>query len=214
MKLAFKQFLAEKELVCTPKTVAGYRSAIGLFVDYADVPLSSEKVKWAVVEYLSTKRSTVSDYSLHTYWRTLRVFCRWLAAEGLIGPITLPVVKAPQNVIRPYSLDRIRKTIERQDNTFLGLRAAAMVRLVFDTGIRLGEIPTIERAGTDLQKRLLVVYGKGRKERWITSPFLPAFYFLETFGLEVLLQPRLRFPIQVMPLFLSVVLARRVPSSV
>lgn len=42
-----------------------------------------------------------------------------------------------------------------------------MVRLVYDTGIRLGEIPTIERMSTELQKGLLVVYGKGRKERWV-----------------------------------------------
>ena len=42
-----------------------------------------------------------------------------------------------------------------------------MVRLVFDTGIRIGEIPTIDRAEVDLRERLLVVLGKGRKERWV-----------------------------------------------
>ena len=122
LRLAFAQFLTEKELICTPRTVAGYRSMIGQFVDYADVLLVSEKVRWAVIEYLTSKRGSISEYSLHTYWRTLRVFCRWLASEGLIASITLPVIKAPQIVIRPYSLDRIREVINSQPKTFLGVR--------------------------------------------------------------------------------------------
>lgn len=124
MRLAFEQFLPEKELICTPATVAGYRSMVGQFVDYADVPLVSDKVRWGVIEYLSSKRETISGYSLHTYWRTLRVFCRWLASEGLIEGVKLPEVKAPKNVIRPYSLDEIQTVIKSQPKTFLGLRKA------------------------------------------------------------------------------------------
>ena len=168
LNTAFEQFLAEKELFCTRKTVAGYRSAVGLFVSSAkDVDMDAEPMRRAIIDYLGSKREAVSDYSLFTYWNTLRVFSRWLASEGLVEPFTLPTLKPPQNVIRPYSPDQIRGVIESQPPTFLGLRDASMVRLVYDTGIRLGEISTIERTSIDLQKGLLVVYGKGRKERWV-----------------------------------------------
>ena len=109
MKFAYEQFLAEKALICTASTIAGYKSSISQFVDYADVPMVSEDVRRAVIQYLSKRRGTISDYSLHTYCRILRVLPRWLASKGLTDTIRLPIVKAPQQVIRPYSLDDVRQ---------------------------------------------------------------------------------------------------------
>ena len=122
LRFAFEQFLTEKTLICTPSTLAGYRSSTRQFIDYADVPMVSENVRWAVIEYLSQRRGTVSDYSLHTYWRILRVFCRWLTSEGLIDTIKLPVVKAPQRVIRPYSLDEVRQVVDSPTQDLFGCK--------------------------------------------------------------------------------------------
>ena len=45
LDVAFEQFLAKKELFCTPKTVAGYQSSVGLFVDYAQELKDSDPIR-------------------------------------------------------------------------------------------------------------------------------------------------------------------------
>ena len=66
LRVPFEQLLAEKDLFCTPKTVAGYRSSIGNFVDYAKVLESSYQIRTAIIDYLRGKRENVSDYSIQT----------------------------------------------------------------------------------------------------------------------------------------------------
>ena len=61
LNVAFEQFLAEKELFCTPKTVAGYRSSIGQFVDFGKELVDSDQIRRAIIDYLRTKRVSISD---------------------------------------------------------------------------------------------------------------------------------------------------------
>jgi len=51
------------------------------------------------------------------------------------------------------------------DETELDIRNRAILELLYDTGIRASELTNLDLSDIDLKEKLLLVYGKGGKER-------------------------------------------------
>jgi len=102
-----------------------------------------------------------SEATRHAYFRCLRVFYRWLAArEGLACP--MDAIRPPRLRRCPplvLSLPQVRRVMAAA----MTRRDKALLALLFDTGIRLGEVHTLTWAAVG--EETIVVDGKtGRRE--------------------------------------------------
>lgn len=103
---------------------------------------------------------------------TLRSYAHFLTLMDVPGADTLPfydVLKIRQGYRnRPSALtvDQVRRLFEsiRRD-TVLGIRDYAIYALMYQTGLRVGEVHHLNMANLDLENRKLSVTGKGGKYR-------------------------------------------------
>jgi site-specific recombinase XerD len=108
-------------------------------------------------------------------FRSLQQFFKWLADEGDVQTSPMARMKAPAipeeppAVIRPEDRDQLYKVTSGRD--FDERRDHAILRLLFDTGMRRGELAGLRVEDVDLESGHDVAYvvGKGRRPR--ASPF-------------------------------------------
>lgn len=101
-------------------------------------------------------------------FRHLRVFFTWLAdAEELpfaMEKVSAPIV--PEKPIPIPSVDVIRKLLDAcKGKGFPERRDTAIIRMLFDCGLRRGEVAGITMADLNVDEQLVTVHGKNRKTR-------------------------------------------------
>jgi integrase/recombinase XerC len=102
-----------------------------------------------------------------------RVFTAWLARTGRAAADHGASLGSPKKlrslppVLRADEADRlVRDAVEAADDgSPLGLRDAAMLELLYATGIRVGELVSLDVDDVDRERNVVRVFGKGRKER-------------------------------------------------
>jgi integrase/recombinase XerD len=125
-----------------------------------------------VQRFLSRLRERgLSESTVHQAYRVLKAFLGWMAAQGAISenpmrfmhmktPATLPIVPAVETVVT------VLKGITRE--TFEGSRNYAMVLLMVDTALRIGELLRLKIQDCNLRDATLIVRrGKGAKDRMV-----------------------------------------------
>lgn len=113
--------------------------------------------------------TTTSDAHMSKLHRELRVFFKWLEnVEDIPSPMAkMPQPKVPVKAVNGFSDDELRALLAAcKGKGFVERRDTAIIRLFFDTGIRLDEMTTLTEDKIDLDRDQTVrVFGKGRKER-------------------------------------------------
>jgi site-specific recombinase XerD len=108
-----------------------------------------------------------------TYHKVLKVLYGWLAEEEEIpanpmAKIRKPIVpEQPVPIVPEEALKRLFRACA--SNTFEGRRDTALLMLLLDTGARRAEMVGLKLTDVDLDLGVLLVLGKGRRER--TLPF-------------------------------------------
>ena len=171
---AIADFLAIKEAEnLSAKTVADYRQQLHLFVQSLPPAVADvEEITTAhCAAFLAAERARgLSPYTIHSRYRTLRVFLRWASAEmDFRNPLTF---KAPRVRIQPprraegESVSRLLDSIAQE--TWLDVRDRAIIHLLHGTGVRVQECADLHIADVDVSRRLLYVAdGKGHKARYV-----------------------------------------------
>jgi len=172
--------------------------------DAADLDLRTLRSWLAKQQTLGRSRTTLARRGT-----AARVFTGWLARTGRAAADAGAALGTPRahKTLPPVlrvdeAADLIRGAIEAAaDGTPRGLRDVAMLELLYATGIRVGELCAIDVDDLDRGRRVVRVFGKGRKER--TAPYgAPAADALETWlGAG---RPRLAAPGSGPALFLGV----------
>lgn len=112
--------------------------------------------------------------TVHHYYRVLRCFFNWIAAEGFLkqSPVSRVKVAMPKpKVIQPYSQEEVRAMVKVCDydyangSQFLAARNKAILLILYDTGVRLSELANIKLDDVDEASGSMRVLGKGAKER-------------------------------------------------
>lgn len=115
-----------------------------------------------------------------------RVFTAWAAATGRTGADLGATLKSPKpHRSLPAALtndqtERLLEAVLRRahDGDPTSLRDLAVVELLYATGIRVGELVGLDIDDVDVERRIVRVLGKGRKERSV--PFgVPAAHALD-----------------------------------
>jgi len=113
-----------------------------------------------------------ADYSRATVARkiaTLRSFYRFLARQGEVERNPVKVIRTPRQEKRlpkflaPGEVLRLLDAAKGQD--FLSLRDAAMMEVLYSTGIRVSELVGCNLEDIDPVGEVMRVRGKGRRER-------------------------------------------------
>jgi integrase/recombinase XerD len=110
----------------------------------------------------------LSRSSVATYIRTINVFLAWARAEGETVAAKAQVPKVARRVLEVLSRDEI----DRMEDAAATERDKLIVRLLADTGIRLGELTklTIRDVLAEGRQQFIKVTGKGRRERKVPVP--------------------------------------------
>ena len=171
----FEVFIREKILDgCQSSTITFYEYSVKKlisFVEDQDGDISVNELHRYIQPYfLSLKENPrLSPHSYNTLVRSVKVFTRFLLAEEYIDKeIKLPKIRKLDTNIKPLSTDQIRKVLNLFDTgNFEGLRDKTIFCLFLDTGIRLGELCSIQLSDVDLDEGYIIIYGKGRKQRYV-----------------------------------------------
>lgn len=102
----------------------------------------------------------------------LRQFYRFLVGEGLRGDDPSAAVDSPRQgralpkILSEAEVDALLVAARARSDAE-GLRLAALVELLYATGLRISELVSLRVAATQRDQRLLIVRGKGNKERMV-----------------------------------------------
>jgi site-specific recombinase XerD len=111
----------------------------------------------------------IRPITVRGYYRYLQSLFNWLVAEGLIESSPMARVSPPvvrQDHIQPFSKEQVELLITTTRRTKHVARNEAMVRFLYDTGMRAQEFCEVKVGQVDLLGRSVqIARGKGNKKR-------------------------------------------------
>ena len=150
---------------CSKKTLTYYRQTIETMVSTlgkAPEQITTTDLRCYLTEYQNTRQS--SRVTIDNIRRILSSFFSWLEDEDYI--IKSPArrihkVKTAKVVKDTYTDEELEKMRDRCDS----IRDLAMIDLLASSGMRVGEMVTLNREDINFVERECIVLGKGNKER-------------------------------------------------
>jgi integrase/recombinase XerD len=125
-----------------------------------------------VLRFLAQSRARgLSPRSLARRMAGLRAFCRYLRQEGVltVDPLLdVETPRLPQRLPHFLNLDEVDSLLRQPRlDTPRGLRDAAMLEVLYATGLRVSELVSLPMSALHLADGWIKVRGKGGKERLI-----------------------------------------------
>lgn len=171
----------------TAATLRHHRLSLGLFEAWLEAEgLPDDPARWtpndvrAYFAHLQHRPSRdgrpLAGHSVTSYATSVRAFLRWCHEEGyadrnLVDRIRKP--KPPKLVKQPFSQQEAQALIKAaQAEGRNGLRDAAIVLFMLDSGARAAEVCGLREDTINWRQRVALIRGKGDKERLV--PFSPA----------------------------------------
>ena len=178
-------------------TVEYYQGALSRFLWYAQREGWSDDARllteWQLREFLGYVATAVNRWdkkgngsesssrrpsprTVHHYYSVLRAFFNWVVKEGFLtqSPVAKVKVAKPKcKIIKPYSIDQIKKMLQvcdfdyQHNAKFLGSRNKAIILILLDSGLRASELANIKLQDIDVERGWIKVVGKGTKERMV-----------------------------------------------
>lgn len=156
-------------------TIQAYNRNINEFIDYLkqeDID-SFQEVKYSLIRgYLSfLHHKNLSKNSINHRISSLRSLYNFLIKQDLVtdNPMLLVEnVKVPQrnpDFLFPEEMIELLDSIDT--NSDLGIRNKAMLELMYASGLRCSEVVGLTINCVDFSRNLLLVHGKGNKDRYV-----------------------------------------------
>lgn len=177
----------------SPRTRAAYGIDLAQFEAWLgdDRPLASltpeDLERWAA----ELERRAYASSSIRRKFATLRVFLTYWVRKGVLERSPLWMIRldlAPQKTLtRTLTVDEMRRLLEAahrrvaeagevaepfsaSDKAFLAIRNAAIIEVLFATGIRVGELVSLRMCDYRETEASFLIQGKGSRQR---IAFLP-----------------------------------------
>jgi integrase/recombinase XerC len=174
-------------------TVAAYRRDLEAFCAWAergDIGDPGEVDRILLRRYLAyVGTSGLSRRTAARRASALRRYFGWVHRSGAIATDPSRGLSAPKGegrlptVVRRGDLERLLEP-RAGDDDVTAVRDQAVVELLYGSGLRVGELCGLGPGDLDLARRLLVVWGKGSKQRQVpmSEPSVDAVQAWVTYG--------------------------------
>jgi len=160
----------------SPHTLRSYQEDVQQFVAFLAryspcLPPDAAAIDTKTIRaYLAIlRRHGYAPSSIARKLASLRSFFRYLLREGLVAANPVSAVRGPRQSRRlpKFLSDREIESLlsAPPSDTVLGLRDRALLETLYSTGMRVSELVGLELADLDLGGGMVVVRGKGRRER-------------------------------------------------
>lgn len=161
-----ERFLAAKTIEgCSPKTIRYYKATLAKALETINKPavrISPDDLRTYLSKY--SMDNNAESITVDNVRRILSSFFSWLEDENHI-------LKSPARRIKKIRSKRTVKSVY-SDEELIALadacscrRDLAIIDLLSSTGMRVGELVSLNREDVDLNRRECIVLGKGNKER-------------------------------------------------
>jgi len=171
LKLAVERFIEAKEAGFRSRaTITKYADILKSFVQRVGEDKKLEDVgPEDIRNFLSEKRKQgQKPASVDTHYRTLRTFWNWAVPEYGLGANPMDRVEKPRIPKRlPPRLSRedARRLLRAASTSRNPSRDRAILLLLFDCGVRAGELIGLRVKDVDFESRTVRVIGKDQEER-------------------------------------------------
>ena len=159
----------------SPHTLRNYASDLAQFREHLcsiekrpDVDVK-EIDRLTIREWMASLHNDHKKTSVARKLASLRTFFQFLIREGIVDVNPAKLVATPKierKLPNHLSMEDAVRFIETPDtNTDLGRRDRAIIEFLYATGIRVGELVSINLKDIDFRERLVRVTGKRKKQR-------------------------------------------------
>jgi site-specific recombinase XerD len=168
-------YQARKVERVSPHTLTFYKQQLGHFLRFCDGQVISQMGELTpdVIRrfLLAHEESGHNPGGIHAVYRVVKTFLRWYEAEAEPPNWKNPIKKVkapklPQELLLPVSMEHVDALLATCDKSFMGLRDAAIIITLLDTGVRAGELASIKVSDINLiTGEVRIQLGKGSKGR-------------------------------------------------
>lgn len=170
MLIEIELFLVMKEAEGRVKaTLYEYKLYLTTFAEFCGKPLLTDVRPVHVNSWIVTeRRKGLSDKSIHARWAALHTFFGWCVQEEYLNrtPVTMKPPKRTQPVVRVASYPDVQKLMNFPLVDWMDHRDRALLHLLLDTGMRIGEVCNLRVQDVHLDNKLAHIAtsknGKGR----------------------------------------------------
>jgi integrase/recombinase XerC len=162
----------ETERRLSVNTSRGYRrdlAELRAFCEACDIARWQDLDTHGVRRYAArAHRRGLSGRSIQRRLSAVRSFYNYLLRESLVSHNPAHDVSAPKTESRlpdTLNVDDMSRLLDVREQDALLIRDAAMLELMYSSGLRLAELTGLDTGDIDLRQRLVRVTGKGAKTR-------------------------------------------------
>jgi integrase/recombinase XerD len=166
--LRLEKNLSSNTLTSYKFDFAKYRS----FLMSAEIQTASVVSEEHISKFLAVlHRGNLSARSAARTLSTIRGFHRYLLGEEEVLDDPTQIIESPKqekklpDVLSIFEVDEILKMPDTSNR--LGIRDRAMLETLYATGIRVSELVNLKQSNLMIEDGLILVYGKGSKERLV-----------------------------------------------
>jgi site-specific recombinase XerD len=157
----------------SPTTLRAYTWTLRRFIQIAQEEGFPRNVAGITQAHIYTYLGRFAHLSLeskHRYHREVSCFFKWLQTMGYVrqSPFAnIKKVRLPQKIVQPFSPDDVLRLLACCDpSTPSGARNRAILMVLLDTGMRVGELVRLQLSDLSLEgQRMRILHGKGNKQR-------------------------------------------------
>lgn len=145
-----------------------------------DLYAANEKDLESYIIFLS--KSNYSKSSIHRKVASLRGFFKYLYREKYIENNIVKNIKNPLNethLPKACSIIDVEALLNAPKSEGMEIRDRAMLELLYACGLRVSELINVEINNIDFTNKIIRVFGKGSKERFIPVGDVAVFYINE-----------------------------------
>lgn len=157
------------------KTIESYKREIDHFVNFMKEEdfFSFDEVQYRFLRGYLTRlyENNLSKNSINHKMSSLRSFYRYLMKKDIVKDnpfLLIESQKTPKrnpDFLYPEEMMELLDSIQTTDE--LGKRNKAILELMYASGLRNSEVVNLQLQDVDLQNQLLLIHGKGNKDRYV-----------------------------------------------
>jgi integrase/recombinase XerD len=173
MDVLLREYLDERTLSLSPKTILNYKYSLSRFSDAINKPLADVR-KEDIMAYLRAMQDRgVMKSSLSTFQTNIISFYMWARDNDKVqgNPVKgLQKIKTDARLPIYFTVDQVKLLFD----TAIDERDNLICKILYSTGVRVSELVSIKKGDINFKTGHIKIFGKGSKERMVSirSPFV------------------------------------------